>query len=300
MKIVLISGMSGVGKTTIAKNLCERYPDKYNFVHSYTDRDMREKDEWGHTFIDPTYMDLLLERGDIVAQTNIDNVRYCTIRNQFDKNKINIYTVDINGINDTIDAFPNAALMTILVRRQEIEGDCVRLRRDVAVPSRDDVDFLIDNNSTIDSSANLLNTLVNFDFFTKPSRHIQTLKEKIDYIDTQCRFLKQIRTSILEQMWYQNLPLYRQLCQYVEKMINNDFDFDISVKPDEYPEILDGFLTYNIQGRYDYDDLGWNEINRLTERLTIHAHTFCDENDCKDMLYDLAISEYWNGEDEYR
>ena len=65
MKIVLISGASGTGKTAICQNLCERY-DKFHFVDSYTDRDMREPNEWGHQFVDTKMMDLLLESQDIV------------------------------------------------------------------------------------------------------------------------------------------------------------------------------------------------------------------------------------------
>lgn len=300
MKIVLISGMSGTGKTSIAKNLCERFPDKYNFIHSYTDRGLRESDEWGHTFVDSKYMDSILERSDIVAQTKIDNYRYCTLRCQFDEHKVNLYTVDIKGINDTIGAFPDAAFMTILVRRDEIEGDCLRLRRNVLTPIRDDVDFLIDNNGTIESAANLLNAFVNFDFFSEPSKQLDTLEEKIDYIDMQIRFLEETKESIYEQMWYQNLSLYKLMCQYVETQVNNEMDFKVNIKPDTSPEIFEGLLHYNVQASYDTGDLMWDEINRLVEKMSHYAWKFCKENDCLDIAYRLVISEYWNGQEEYQ
>ena len=299
MKIVLISGMSGTGKTSIAKNLCERYPDRYNFIHSYTDRGMRTQDEWGHTFVDSKNMDLLLERADIVAQTKIEEYRYCTIRSQFDEHKVNLYTVDVNGINDTIDAFPNAAIMSVLIRRNEIEADCLRLERNVLTPMRDDVDFLIDNDGKIESAANLLNAFVNFDFFNTPSRHVQTLEEKIDYIDMQMRFLEEMKESIYEQMWYQNLLLYKKMCKHVETQINKDFDFDITIEPDTFPEIFEGCLHYNVQASYDYDGLTWDEINRLVEKLSHYAWEYCDWNDCKDIGFRLVISDKWNGEDKY-
>ena len=41
MKIILICGMSGTGKTTIVKKIYEQYSDKYNVVCSYTDRQKR-------------------------------------------------------------------------------------------------------------------------------------------------------------------------------------------------------------------------------------------------------------------
>ena len=299
MKIILITGMSGAGKTSIAKNLCKRYPDKYNFVQSYTDRQKREKDEWGHTFVDSIEMESILTRSDVIAQTKIDKNRYCTIAEQFDDNKINLYTVDINGINDTMNAFPKAVFMTILVRKNNIEADCVRVNRDVSVPARDDVDFVIDNNGTIEAAANLLNTLSNFDFFTKPYPYVMDLEDKIKYIDMQYRFLDEIKESLYEQMWYSRQSVYCNLCRYVEKQINNDFDFFIKVAPDTSPEIFDGYLTYNLQATYDYDNLMWDELNRMVERLSYHANAFNEKNKCDDIIYRLAISERWNGEDMY-
>lgn len=299
MKIVLISGMSGVGKTTICKNLCERYDDKFNFVNSYTDRERRTPKEWGHEFVDTQMMDALLKSSDIVARTDINQYRYCTLKSQFDKNKINLYTVDVKGINDTIKAFPQADFMTILVRRNEIEADCIRENRDVQVPVRDDVDFVIENNRNVESSANLLNTLINFDFFNKPSHVITTLNDKIEYVNTQCRLIKDIRSSLYEQLWYANEPIYRHLCAFVEDRINNEFDFDIRILSDDEPVIYDGDLQFSLQGEYDEDDLAWTDIYSLVDRMSYHAHTFCKENECYDMEYRLSISEKWKGEDNY-
>ena len=299
MKIVLISGASGTGKTAICQNLCERY-DKFHFVDSYTDRDMREPNEWGHQFVDTKMMDLLLESQDIVAKTEIDEKRYCTLRKQFDKDKINLYTVDVNGINDTIKAFPRADVMTILIRRRDINLDGIRSGRDVIVPLREDVDFLIDNNGKIESAANLLNVLVSFDFFRKPSHVTQSLHDRIEQVHTQCRFLKDIRNSLYEQLWYENESLYRQLCKYVEQKVNEEFDFDIKVAPDSSPEISDGYLNFNIQGEYPEDvELYWADTDSLIRQLSYHARTFCQDNNCNDIAYRLTISEKWAGEDRY-
>lgn len=48
-KIICLVGPSGSGKTTIAKEL-EKLG--YNIIYSYTTREPREPNEWGHTFID--------------------------------------------------------------------------------------------------------------------------------------------------------------------------------------------------------------------------------------------------------
>ena len=297
MKIILITGMSGVGKTTIAKKLCKNN-DKYNFIFSYTDRVVRERNEFGHTFVDSSYMDLLLERNDIVAQTKIEKNRYCTIEPQFDENKVNVYIVDAYGINDTVKAFPTADIMSILIKRREIEVDCIRQDRDVCVPAREDVDFCIDNNGKVESVVNTINALVNFDLFNKPSHIVETIEDKLEYIDSQYRCLDEIRESLLKQLWYKYEGLYRKLCIYVEEKVNEEFDFNVKVTPDEAPDFDGEYLTFNVIGVYDNPDIGWDVLNKITELLSYHAHTYCSDNNISNALaYRLYIGTY--DEEEY-
>ena len=296
MKILLITGMSGSGKSTIAKKLCEN--NRYNLICSYTDRPKRDKYDTDHIFVDSNYMDLLLERSDIVAQSTIEGYRYCTIRSQFlDNNIINIYIVDVNGMNDIFDSFPYADIMSILIRRNDIDVDCIRQGRDVIVPLRDDVDFLINNDTKIESAVGTINALVGFDFFNKPSHKIKGIEEKIDYIDNQYRYLSEIKTSLYEQIWYQYRGLYLKMCQYVHDKINNDFDFEINIIPDYEPQIFDGELEFNIIGEYK-KDIEWADINRMIERMSFYARTFCKENNCNNIIYHLFIAENYVG-DEY-
>ena len=93
--------------------------------------------------------------------------------------------------------------------------------------------------------------------------------------------------------------MYKKLCKYVETMVNVDFDFDIVVKPDTSPEIYDGTLTFNVQGEYENGDLMWDEINRLVEKLSHYSYEFCKANDCDDIIYHLAVSEYCKSVDNY-
>ena len=294
MQIILITGQSGTGKTTICKELCN--DDRYNFVNSYTDRELREKDEWGHTFVESSYMDLLLERSDVVAQTTIDEKRYCTIRSQFDDNKINVYVVDVYGINDVFDAFPFADIMTILIRRNDIEADCVRIGRNVCVPSREDVDFVINNDSNVESVVGTIQVLVGFDFFKKPSHKVETINDKLDALDDKERHLQEIRKSLLTQLWHLNYPAYKQLINYVSEQVNNYFDFEINITPDTSPEIFDGYLTFNLIAEYTYGDADWSTINSLVERMSHYAYEFCDQNGYKDLAYRLTIAEEYVGE----
>lgn len=297
MKIVLIAGMSGSGKTTIAKELCEN--DKYNFIFSYTDRPVREQDEWGHTFVDNGHMDLILESNDIVAQSTIDKYRYCSIKSQFSKDKVNVYIVDTFGINDTIKSFPQADIMSILIRRNNIEADCVRIARDVHIPAREDVDFVIDNDHKVETVVGVINTLVNFNLFTQPSHLIQTIQEKLDYLDEQYRHLDVIKQSLYEQLWYANRSIYNEMCNIVEEKINNDFDFDIKVTPDSAPQIYDGYLHFHVVGEYEDENVIWTDINRMAELLSHYAHKYCEENNYTDLKYRIAVGERYVKEDDY-
>lgn len=130
MKILLLCGESGTGKTRISEMLGE---DNciYNVIYSYTDRPMREKNESGHIFIDKEIMDILWDSGAVVARTEIDGYKYCSFKSQFDDNKINIYIVDGHGVEDTKSSFPNAEILTIQLNREVDLNDKTRISRDI-------------------------------------------------------------------------------------------------------------------------------------------------------------------------
>lgn len=291
MKIILLAGQSGSGKTSIGKELAKN-EEKYNFVHSYTDRPMRESDEWGHTFVESKHMDLLLERNDIVASTQIKEKRYCTIKSQFDKDKINIYTVDVNGINDTLKAFPRADIMTVLLRRNSIDIKDERIERDVAIPPREDVDFLIENDTTIESAAATIDVLVNADLFNKPSRVLSTIEDSLEAIYEQRRYLQKIEESLEEQRWYRDQPLYNQLINYVNEQINKEFN--VEIEKDYEPQWDGEDCVYTVIAWYK-DDLMPAETFRLNELLSKYVYDFCSENDCMDLMYRTYIDNDWVG-----
>lgn len=291
MKIILLAGQSGSGKTSIGKELAKN-EEKYNFVHSYTDRPMRESDEWGHTFVESKHMDLLLERNDIVASTQIKEKRYCTIKSQFYKDKINIYTVDVNGINDTLKAFPRADIMTVLLRRNSIDIKDERIERDVAIPPREDVDFLIENDTTIESAAATIDVLVNADLFNKPSRVLSTIEDSLEAIYEQRRYLQKIEESLEEQRWYRDQPLYNQLINYVNEQINKEFN--VEIEKDYEPQWDGEDCVYTVIAWYK-DDLMPAETFRLNELLSKYVYDFCSENDCMDLMYRTYIDNDWVG-----
>lgn len=150
MKILLITGGSGVGKSSIAA--CLGQDERYNLIKSYTTRPKRAV-ESDHFFVSDDEMKDLLINHKCVAATCINGYYYCSFEHQFDPEKINVYVVDLHGIRDTIEAFPSAGFMTVLITRKNVDIDQTRKNRSVDVPSRNQVDFSIENDSDSIQSA---------------------------------------------------------------------------------------------------------------------------------------------------
>ena len=95
--VIGLMGQSGSGKTTIAKELEKR---GYKIVHSYTTREPRESNEWGHTFIED---DLELTEEDIegtpsvIAWSRYNENLYWAEINQIKDKGISIYIIDPLG-----------------------------------------------------------------------------------------------------------------------------------------------------------------------------------------------------------
>ena len=159
MKILLICGASGSGKSSVAYELCHQFPG-YNLIRSYTDRPRRHQ-EFDHTFIDKQTMDYIPMKK-VVAFTKIGDYRYCSLYDQFVEDKINVYVVDSNGIRDTIRSFPNAQIMSVLIERENIYIDDSRKHRNIKVPSWHEVTCVINNDSTIDQAAYTLKLLCEY------------------------------------------------------------------------------------------------------------------------------------------
>ena len=129
MNILLVNGVSGVGKTTLARALVEKYPDKYNFVKSYTTRAPRNKDD-DHIFIDKKTMIVKMLNHQYIARTTINDNIYCAFRHQFSNSKINIYIVDDWGVIDALNSLRRGnTIKVVRVLRNDVVVDQKRRNR---------------------------------------------------------------------------------------------------------------------------------------------------------------------------
>ncbi len=174
MKILLISGDSGTGKSTIQDFLAKNR-SLYNPVMSYTDRPMREDSEYGHIFISEEQMDTILQNENVVAETYIAGHRYCTVESQFDVHKVNIYIVDANGIYDTREFFRDAETLSVLLHRDDVDIDSERYLRNIELPTEPNVDFHIYNNEDIYSATKKVDLVSRLFFFNGDTKNIEEL-----------------------------------------------------------------------------------------------------------------------------
>ena len=102
-KVINLIGASGAGKTTIAKELEEK---GYNIIQSYTTREPRSSDEWGHRFIDDyfwchgniyNYEGETINSRDMIAYEELYDNHYFATDEQVERGKTNIYVVTPNG-----------------------------------------------------------------------------------------------------------------------------------------------------------------------------------------------------------
>lgn len=147
MKILLLSGVSGAGKTHIATELATDI--NFFLIKSFTDRPCRNGEKNNdHVFISTALIKFMLTYN-IVASTKIDGHYYCTTFSQFDDKKINVYVVDKKGIDDVKISFKDAQIVSILINKNNINIDQSRKDRNIVIPTVEDVDFVFENNSNV-------------------------------------------------------------------------------------------------------------------------------------------------------
>lgn len=150
MKVLLVCGESGTGKSTISQELHNQYPDLFYLIRSYTTRPKRDLYEYDHTFVDKKKMKCIFQKCDVVAHTEINNYCYCATRQQFSEGLINIYTIDEKGRQEILEKMKGHDFCTILIKRDNIEDvEKSRLKRDLKLPQDSDVNKIFINNNDI-------------------------------------------------------------------------------------------------------------------------------------------------------
>lgn len=165
MNVVALEGKSGVGKTTIANALVEKYPDKYHIIHSYTTRPKRYDNELGHEFISDDEMDSILASDRVMAQCVYGDYRYCSSTDQFidDPDVYNLYVVDKRGIYDLRQYQKQKYffLLCIQIQRTYVDIDYKRLNREQEVKyNYIKPDYVVSNDLDIDDAVEHINMIV--------------------------------------------------------------------------------------------------------------------------------------------
>lgn len=116
--LVLLVGPSGSGKTTLAKML---EAEGFNVIKSYTTREPREAEEWGHTFVDK----VTINHGEMIAYKQLYGDSYWATKAQYKGKGTSIYVVDPDGAGQVISNVKDAKVITIFLR---VDEDTRRVR----------------------------------------------------------------------------------------------------------------------------------------------------------------------------
>ena len=128
--VLLLTGDSGVGKTTVAKALRNNYT-YFNLIKSYTTRFRRSIYDTDHIFMRKHNLLYKMFNNKFVASTIINREIYCSFPEQFKENMINIYTVDDKGILDVINFYDKDEVMIVRLKRDNIDIDKERADRNL-------------------------------------------------------------------------------------------------------------------------------------------------------------------------
>lgn len=109
-RIICLVGASGSGKTTIAKELEIL---GHNIIHSYTTREQREENEWGHTFIKSDKLECFL--GEMIAYRQLYDNHYFATRKQYQNKGTSVYVVCPDGAQQVKKNVKDAEIITIFL-----------------------------------------------------------------------------------------------------------------------------------------------------------------------------------------
>ena len=117
--LICVVGKTCSGKDTLVNRLCQKHPNIFSPIISYTDRPMRDNEINGreHIFVSPEEFTTLYKNNHILTYTKIcselnpDGYRYMALINQLEKG--NIYIIDPLGIKNLKKLHPEIELSVI-------------------------------------------------------------------------------------------------------------------------------------------------------------------------------------------
>ena len=202
----------------------------------------------------------------------------------------------MEGLNNVIDFFPQADIMTILLTKNNFTFDCdERTSRDIALPCREDVDFLIENEGSVKSTVGTINTLVTNDWFRKPSHKVTTIEDALEDIYEKRRYLDAIQQSLEYQKWHRDKDIYIKIVDYLsEKQYD---DYDVKIVRDDDPSWDGEGCSYYVFALYKEEDLKWTDTDRIYGLVSKNIHDYCNMHNLGNFYWRFNIQVLW--EDEF-
>tara|TARA_B100001121_G_scaffold224261_1_gene197401 strand:+ start:2686 stop:3375 length:690 start_codon:yes stop_codon:yes gene_type:complete len=135
--LLVLSGPSGVGKTTIAHRVQERFDGIFSVSATTRPRSSDEVDGEDYTFVDPETFQTMLDAGEFLESAEVFGKHaYGTprgpVQRRLDEGRLVILDIDVQGARQIRDSLPESFMLFILPPSEE------ELQRRLEARGRDD------------------------------------------------------------------------------------------------------------------------------------------------------------------